>query len=411
MALTDIEIRKAKPGPKTIKLSDGGGLQLWLEPDGGKRWRLAYRFGGKQKAVALGVYPTVGLKEAREAREAAKRLLAEGRDPSEAKKSDRLAKAVAGANTFSAVAAELLAKKRREGRAEATLGKFEWLMSLANPHIGHKPIAGIKAAEALATLRTVEDRGRHETAKKLRAAMGEVFRYAIATARAENDPTAALRGALTAPTVTHRAAITEPVGFGALLRAIDSYTGAPETKAALELLALTFVRPGELRAAEWQEFDLEAGLWIVPKARMKMRGADHHVPLAPRAVAILQELKAINTGGRFIFSSLRSRNRPMSENTLNAALRRMGYSLEEMTAHGFRSAASSMLNKSRLFHPDAIERQLAHAEKNKIRSIYNREEYWDERVKLMDYWADRCDAMRRGGDVVQFTKSGGDGAA
>jgi integrase len=406
MPLTDIEIRKAKHGPKTIKLSDGGGLQLWLEPDGGKRWRLAYRFGGKQKGVALGVYPTLGLKGAREARDSARRLLAEGRDPSEAKKSDRLARAVSSAETFGAVAAELAEKKRREGRAEATVTKFEWLMSLANPYLGHKPIAEIKAAEALAALRTVESRGRHETAKKLRAAIGEVFRYAIATARAENDPSAALRGALTAPTVVHRPAITEPVGFGALLRAVDGYTGAPETKAALELLALTFVRPGELRAAEWGEFDLEAGVWTIPKVRMKMRGGDHQVPLAPRAVAILRELKAIYTGGNFIFSALRSRNRPMSENTLNAALRNLGYSKEEMVAHGFRATASSMLNKCRQFHPDAIERQLAHAEKDRMRGIYNREEHWDERVKMMSYWADRCDAMRRGGDVNPF-KSGG----
>jgi integrase len=406
MPLTDIEIRKAKPGPKTIKLSDGGGLQLWLEPDGGKRWRLAYRFGGKQKAVALGVYPAIGLKEAREAREAAKRLLADGRDPSQTKRTDRLNKAVASSNTFDAIAAELLDKKRREGRAEQTLAKIEWLLSLARPSIGSRPVAEITASEVLAALRTVEARGRHETARRLRATLSEVFRYAVATARAENDPTGALKGALTTPTVTHRAAITEPVAFGALLRAIEVYTGAPETKAALELLALTFVRPGELRAAEWAEFDLEAGLWVVPASRMKMR-RPHRVPLAPRAVAVLRVLHIITGNGRFLFPSIRTRERPMSENTINAALRRLGFAQHEMTGHGFRAAASSMLNECGQFNPDAIERQLAHVDSDDIRRAYHRADYWDERVRMMAYWADRCDAMRRGGDVVPFTKSGG----
>ena len=296
MPLTDVEIRKAKPSDKLAKLSDGGGLQLWLYPDGAKRWRMAYRIGGKQKALAIGVYPAIGLKEARDARDAAKGLLAEGRDPSEAKRADRAAKVAADTNTFDTIAGELLEKKRREGRAAATLDKFSWLMSLAAPAIGHRPISEIKAAEVLAALRVVETRGRHETAKKLRAALGEVFRYAVATARADNDPTGALKGALTAPIVTPRAAITEPVAFGALLRAIEIYTGAPETKAALELLALTFVRPGELRAAEWAEFDLDAGLWTLPASRMKMR-KPHRVPLAPRAVAILRGLQIITGGG------------------------------------------------------------------------------------------------------------------
>jgi integrase len=406
MPLTDIEIRKAKPGSKTIKLSDGCGLQLWLEPDGGKRWRLAYRFGGKQKAVALGVYPAIGLKEAREAREAAKRLLADGRDPSEAKRADRVAKAVASSNTFDIIAGELLDKKRREGKAARTISKFEWFMSFARPAIGSKTMGEITAPEVLAILRPIEARGNAETAKKLRGAIGQVFRFAIATGRAESDPTGALKGALAAPIVTPRAAITSPVAFGALLRAIEGYTGAPETKAALELLALTFVRPGELRAAEWAEFDLDAGLWVIPAARMKMRRA-HRVPLAPRAVAILRELQIITGSGRFLFPSMRTRERPMSENTINAALRRLGFARHEMTGHGFRAAASSMLNECGQFNPDAIERQLAHVDNDNFRRAYHRADYWDERIKMMTYWADRCDAMRRGGDVVPFTNSGG----
>jgi integrase len=399
MALNDLEIRKAKPGEKLAKLSDGGGLQLWIMPDGAKYWRLAYRFGGKQKALAIGVYPTIGLKEARAARDAAKRLLADGRDPSEVKQADRTAKAAATSDTFDAIADELVGKKRREGKADRTLAKIEWLLSLARPSIGSRPVAEITASEVLATLRTVEARGHHETARRLRATLGEVFRYAVATARADSDPTGALRGALTAPTVTHRAAITEPVAFGALLRAIGGYTGAPETKTAMELLALTFVRPGELRAAEWAEFDLDAALWVIPATRMKMR-RPHRVPLAPRAVAIVRELHTITGGGRFLFPSMRTRERCMSENTINAALRRLGFTSGEMTGHGFRSAASSMLNECGKFNPDAIERQLAHVDNDNVRRAYHRANYWDERVRMMAYWADRCDAMRRGGDVV-----------
>jgi integrase len=399
--LTDLQIRKAKPGEKLAKLSDGGGLQLWIYPDGAKRWRLAYTFAGKQKTHAIGVYPAVTLEQARIARDEAKAVIASGVEPGVARKASRAIKAAINnsPNTFDAIADELLAKKQREGRAEQTLAKIEWLLSLARPSIGSRPVAEITASEVLATLRTVEARGRHETARRLRATLGEVFRYAVATARAENDPTGALRGALTTPTVTHRAAITSPIAFGALLRAITGYTGAPETKAALELLALTFVRPGELRAAEWAEFDLEARLWTIPATRMKMRRA-HHVPLVPRAVSILRELQIITGGGRLLFPSLRTRERPMSENTINAALRRMGFAQHEMTGHGFRAAASSMLNECGQWHADAIERQLAHVDNDNIRRAYHRADYWDERVRMMNYWADRCDTMRRGGDVV-----------
>ncbi len=241
-----------------------------------------------------------------------------------AKKLAKLSKAAASANTFDAIAAELLEKKRREQKADRTIVKFEWLMSLARPAIGARPIAEITSPEIFAVLRPIEARGRLETAKKLRGAIGEVFRFAIATGRAESDPTGALKGALASPTVQHRAAIIEPKAFGGLLRAIAGYEGAPETRAALELLALTFVRPGELRAAEWAEFDLEAGVWAIPAEKMKMR-RPHRVPLAPRAVAILRELQGITGGGKFLFPSVRSAARCMSENTINAALRRLGF--------------------------------------------------------------------------------------
>lgn len=399
MPLTDMEIRAAKPGSRIVKLSDGGGLQLWVTPDGAKRWRLAYRLAGAQKTLALGVYPAMGLREAREAREEAKRTLAEGFDPAIAKRLAKAARAVASANTFAALADELLEKKRREQKAERTLNKLEWLLSLARPAIGPRPIAEITAPEILAVLRGVESRGRRETARRLRATIGEVFRYAVATGRAESDPTGALKGALAAPIVKHRAAIIEPRAFGGLLRAVAEYDGAPETRLALELLALTFVRPGELRAAEWAEFDLEGAVWAIPGEKMKMK-RPHRVPLAAPTLALLRELHAITGYGRYLFPSVRSADRCMSENTVNAALRRLGYSQDEMTGHGFRSAASSMLNESGKWNADAIERQLAHVDSDSVRRAYARADFWEERVRMMDWWAERCAEMRRGGVVV-----------
>jgi integrase len=245
----------------------------------------------------------------------------------------------------------------------------------------------------LAALRTVEERGRHETARRLRALVGQVFRYAIATGRAVNDPTIALRGALTAPVVKHRSAITNPVEFGGLLRAIDGYQGDPGTRIGLQLLALTFVRPGELRNATWLEFDLNAGLWVVPAARIKMR-REHRIPLARQAVVLLEELRALTGRHRLLFPGQRAADRAISENTLNGALRRLGFTNDQMTSHGFRAAASSILNESGNFNPDAIEAQLAHQEADAVRRAYKRAQYWDERVKMMAWWADQCDEMR-----------------
>ncbi len=399
MPLSEIQIRKAKPGKLLVKLSDGGGLQLWVTPDGARRWRMAYRFAGKQKTLAIGVYPLIGLKDARAARDDAKRILADGRDPSTAKRVAKAVQAQANANTFDAVAAELLDKKRREGRAKRTLVKVEWLLSLAKPAIGCLPISEISAQEVLGALRAVEARGRRETARRLRATIGEVFRYAVATGRAQGDPTGALKGAIAAPLTRHRAAIIDPKAFGGLLRAIVDYDGAPETRAALELLALTFVRPGELRAAEWTEFDLDAAVWAIPAKKMKMK-RPHRVPLAPRAIALLRELHSITGAGRLLFPSVRSAERCMSENTINAALRRLGFGKDEMCGHGFRSAASSMLNESGLWNADAIERQLAHVDNDSVRRAYARADFWDERVRMMAWWADRCEEMKRGARVI-----------
>lgn len=393
MALSELQIRNSKAKPKAYKLSDGGGLQLWISPDGARRWRLAYRFGGKQKLFAIGVYPAVGLKQAREAREQAKGLLSAGQDPSLARK---VAKSINadGANTFDALCDELLEKKLREGRSESTADKVEWLLSLVRGDLGPRPIAQITAAEVLRCLKVVEARGKLETAKRLRATVGQVFRLAIATGRAESDPTGALRGALASPPLRHRSAIIDPEGFGALLRAMDGYEGTPETRAALQFSALTFARPGEVRSAEWSEIDLDKAIWSIPGEKMKMR-RPHRVPLSTQAIAVLREVQRFTGNYRYVFPSARTHERCMSENTVNAALRRLGYTKEEMTAHGFRSAASSMLNESGLWNADAIERQLAHVDNDSVRRAYARADFWDERVRMMQWWADQCETMQQ----------------
>lgn len=397
--LTAAQVSAAKPAEKPYKVADGGGMYLLVKPNGGRYWRLDYRYHGKRRTLALGVYPVVSLAEAREECRAAKDLLKKDIDPSHQRKLDKQTAMVAQANTFEAIAEEYLAKLARENRAEATLGKKRWFLSLAYPDIGDRPIAAITAPELLAVLRKVERRGRYETAHRLRSLCGEIFRYAIATARAERDPSADLRGALTAPQVRHHAAITDPADIGALLHAIDGYAGNAVTAHALKLAPLVFVRPGELRHAAWQEIDFEAALWTIPAQKMKM-GRPHLVPLAAQALAILQDLHALTGRGGFLFPSLRSPLRPMSENTLNAALRRLGYSKDEMTAHGFRSMATVRLNEMGMWNPDAIERQLAHQEQNAVRRAYNSQaEYLEERRRMMQYWADYLDQLRQGAET------------
>ncbi len=401
MPLTDTHVRNAKPRDRPLKISDGGGLFLMITPQGSKLWRLAYRYAGKQKTLAIGAYPAVSLEKARESRAAAKKLLADGLDPSDAKKAEKRQRKLDADNTFQAVAKEWVEKGRREGRAEATLKKTEWLLGFAYPIIGRRPIAVISSAEVLEVLRLVENRGRHESARRLRGTIGSVFRYAIATARAENDPTVALRGALVVPVVKHRAALTDPKALGGLLRAIDSFDGQPTTGAALQLMAILFPRPGELRAAQWSEFELDSAIWTIPAERTKMR-REHRMPLPAQAVTILRTLEEITGNGPMVFPSIRSAHRPMSENTLNAALRRMGYSKDEMTAHGFRATASTLLNESGLWLPDVIERQLAHVESDDVRRAYARGEHWSERVRMMDWWADHIEALRKDTSVVSF---------
>jgi integrase len=404
MPLTDASVRNAKAGSKPQKISDGGGLFLFIQPSGSKLWRLAYRFAGKQRTLALGVHPAVSLADARAGRDHAKKLLAGGIDPSAQRKVTRHAAIASAANTFRLVAEELMAKHEREGRAEITLKKNRWLLSLAYGAIGNRPVSEVTAPEVLEVVRKVERRGRYETAKRLRALCGMVFRYAIATSRAQRDPTADLRGALTVHRVNHRAAIVDPKAIGALLRAIDGFEGQPTTRAALRLAVHVFARSKELRHAEWSEFDLDAAVWSIPAPKMKMR-RPHRVPLSRQSLAIIRDLKEITGEGRWLFPSVRTVLRPISENTLNAALRRLGYASEEMCTHGFRSMASTRLNEMGRWNPDAIERQLSHQEPNAVRRAYTHAtEYWAERVEMMQAWSDYLDQLRQGGTVVPFLK-------
>jgi integrase len=373
-----------------------------IQPTGSKLWRLAYRFDGKQKTLALGIYPVVTLQDARQQQEEAKRLLAKGTDPSAQRRVDK--QTAASGNTFKSVAEEVLGKLEKEGRAPQTLEKLRWLLSFAYPSIGERRIVEITAPELLSVLRKVEARGRYETARRLRSTCGMVFRYAIATGRAERDPSSDLRGALTAPKAKHRSAIVDPTAIGALLRAIDGFDGQPTTKAALRLAPLVFVRPGELRHAEWSEIDLAAREWRISAAKMKMRRV-HRVPLSRQAVEIIRNLQAISGGGRWLFPSVRSVTRPLSENTMNAALRRLGYGPEQMTTHGFRAMASTRLNEIGRWNPDAIERQLAHQEADDVRRAYiHAAEFWPERVKMMQAWADYLDELREGGKVLPLSR-------
>lgn len=398
----DMYFRQLKPGEKDYKRSDGGGLFMFVTTTGSKLWRFSYRFDAKQKLLALGQYPVISLVDARIKRDDAKKHLADGIDPSVERKEERRNARIARSNTFKAVADELMDKFKAEGDAPATLKKKSWLLDFAIREFGPRPIADIKAPEILDALRKIEKRGRHETATRVRSTIGAVFRYAIATGRAERDPTADLRGALITPTVTHRASIVEPKAVGALLRAIDGFEGHAATRYALKLAPLLFVRPGELRQAEWTEFSFADAEWRIPATKMKMR-RPHRVPLAPQAVAILRELQEKTGGSKFLFPSVRSWHRPISDNTLNAALRRLGYDKTEMTIHGLRATASTLLNECGRWHPDAIERQLAHQEPNEVRRAYTHAaEFWNERTKMMDWWANKLDQLRDLGRVVKI---------
>jgi integrase len=401
--LNDTRIRNARPGERDTKLTDFDGLYLLIRKNGSRLWRFAYRFGGKQKQIALGAYPSVTLAEARERREAARKLLAGGKDPSVERRLEKIAKA-AGGNTFREVAEEFLDKQRREDRAAKTLSKNRWLLEPAYAAFGDRPVGEVTAPELLHALRKFELRGRYESARRLRGVAGMIFRYAIATGRATRDIAVDLRGALTTPKVTHRAAVTDPNELGALLRVIEGYSGQPTTRLALELSALLFVRPGELRRARWKEIDLEKAIWTVPAETMKMK-RPHRVPLSRQAIVIFRELHSMTRTGEYVFPAVNSFRRPMSNNTLNAALRRLGYTKDEVSVSGFRATASTLLNEMGRWNPDAIERQLAHMEENDVRRAYmHAAEFWNERVEMMQVWADYLDQLRHGSPVDKLIK-------
>lgn len=392
MSLTHFDIQNAKPADKPFKMSDAGGLYLIVQPNGSKLWRMKYRFLGTERSLSFGVYPIVSLANARAKRDHAKQLLDAGKDPSAERRLERLAQETAARSTFGLVAAEYIANLEAGGMAEITVAKNRWLLQGLAAPLANRPIADIQPAELLDLLKRIEKSGRRETARRLRGVIGSVFRLAVVTLRAKNDPTFALRGALLAPNVRPRAAITDEREFGGLLRAIDTFDGWPTLGAALKFCALTFARPGEVRGATRSEINFEKAVWRISAERTKMR-RPHDVPLSRQAIAVLQEIWPASEFGELIFPSLRSYKKALSENAMNSALRRMGYMQDEMTSHGFRSTASTILNENG-FNPDVIEAALGHQQANSIRRAYNRAAYWKDRVELMQKWADMLDHFR-----------------
>lgn len=400
MPLTAIAIKNAKPKAKQYKLTDAAALYLLVKPNGSKLWRMNYVHLTKNKTLAFGKWPEVSLAQARAKRDQARNLIAEGFDPAEEAKRERAQAIMEAENTFRSVAEEWFVKNEKEGKAAVTLRKIRWLLDKAYPTLGHRPIAKIGAREALGALRKVEAKGHYESARRMRSVLSRVFRYGIATGRADRDVAADLRGALITPQVTHLAAITTPEAAGALLRAIEGYSGNATTKFALRLSPRVFLRPGELRQAEWTELDFNKAVWSIPADKMKM-GRPHKIPLSRQVVELIYGLHSVTGNGRYLFPSFRSVTRPMSENTVNLALRRLGFSQKEMTAHGFRAMAATLLNEMGIWNPDAIERQLAHLENNGVRRTYTRGEYWDERVRMMQHWSNHLDKLRDSAEILR----------
>jgi integrase len=394
--LTEARIRRARPKERPYKLRDGGGLYLLITPTDAKQWRLRYVVGSRESMVSLGTYPATSLKAARAKRTELRAALEVGKDPA----AERRAERANTANAFETIAREWLAK---QPFAPKTLAKAVWTFEdLLFPYIGSRPVTALTAPELLEVFRRLESRGKHETAHRSKQRVGQVLRYAIATGRAERDPTADLRGALTPIKVTNRAAVTDPREVAQLLRALDGYQGHAIVEAALKMAPLVFVRPGELRAAEWAEINLDAAEWRIAAHRTKMR-RPHLVPLAKQAVAILREIEPLTGRGRYVFPSPRTSQRPLSDNAITAALRRIGYTGEQMSWHGFRAMASTLLNELG-FPPDIIELQLAHQERNEVRAAYNRAQRLEERRKMMQAWADYLDGLRSGANVVPFRR-------
>ena len=402
--LAEIQVRNAKPAEKNFKLFDGGGLFLLVTTTGGKLWRLKYRIGGQEKKLTLGAYPEISLSAARLKRDEARQLISQGIDPAAHRQALKASKTKDG-ETFELIAREWHSRfsgKWSTGYAERLLDLFTKYIF---PWLGKRPISSVIAPELLQALRRIEAKGALETAHRVKQICGQVFRYAVATGRAERDPAADLRGALPPAKVKHMATMTVPKEIAGLMRAIDDYQGQITTRYALQLAPLLFVRPGELRHAEWSEIDFDTLEWRLPAGKMKAK-APHIVPLCRQAVRIILDLKPLTGGGRYLFPSIRTAARPMSEMTVNAALRRMGFTKEQITGHGFHSMASTLLNEQG-WNRDAIERQLAHAERNNVRAAYNHAEYLQERRRMMQAWADYLDALKAGAVVIPFKAAGG----
>ena len=405
MALTITRLNAFKPKAKPYKVTDGYGLYIEVTPSGGKLWRFRYRIGNRQKKICLGSFPEISLKDARDLAFGARQKVASGEDPALEKRKQKIRNEYLAANTFETVAREYIEEMmRKAGLAEATIVKANHFLEQLAPSIGKRPLDDIEPFEVLAPLKRLEARGKHETAKKCRSFAGRVFRYGVATTRCSSDPTSLLKGALRAPRPTHYAAIVDPEKLGGLLRAIDDFEGYKLTKYALQIAPHIFVRPGELRHADWDEFDLEEGIWRIPAGKMKARRA-HAVPLSKQVIKLLEELAAMMGRSGYVFPSARSGTRPMSENALNAAFRRMGYSKEEITAHGLRATASTLLNEAGIWSPDAIERALAHGDSDAVRGIYHRGKHWPERVKMAQWWSDYLDELKAGGRGVLLKAS------
>jgi len=393
MPLKDSEIRALRAGSRPVKKADGKGLYVEVSPTGSKVWRQKYRFAGKEKRLTLGRYPSVSLAEARIRSRDARTKIENGVDPGLERRQMKVAAKVNAANSFEAVATEYIAKMAKEGRADATLTKARYFLSLLKPAIGSMAVGGVDPQMLLAALKKVESKGTYESAKKTRSFASRVFRFAVATARSSTDPAAILRGALISPKAKNYAAILEPRKFGGLLRALDSFEGSPITKMALKIAPHVFVRPGELRHAEWSEFDFERAEWRIPEGKMKAR-RPHAVPLSKQVLALLNELAEITGPKGYLFPAVTTPKRPMSENTMNAAFRRMGFGKDEVTAHGLRATASTLLNECGKWNPDAIERALAHGHSDATRGKYHRGEHWQERVEMAQWWSDHIDELR-----------------
>lgn len=393
LPLTDLQISKAKPREKQYKKHDGGGLFLIVTPAGGRWWRFKYRFNGKEKNLSFGTYPEISLSDARKLREDARANVAKGIDPSELRKAAKAAQAEICANSFEIVAREWISKQSGNWSPANTEIVTRLLTVNVFPWIGKIPIIEVKAPELLSVLRRMEDRGILDSAHRTRAICGQIFRYAIATGRADHDVAADLRGALTPPKKKHLASITDPKEVAALLRAIDNLTGTFIVKCAMRLAPLVFVRPGELRQAEWSEIDFDKAEWNIPAEKMKTKHP-HLVPLSTQAVAILKEIQPLTGPTRYVFHSTRSTKKPMSDMALSAALRRMGYAQGEMTPHGFRAMARTILDEVLQVRPDFIEHQLAHAVRDPNGRAYNRTAHIEERHKMMQVWADFLDKLK-----------------